>query len=101
MGELRIYDSEFESVCDIHAAKVTEIENNLNSYTVLGTASAVRAALMASFYRMLKREFAQAADHDTPEQARMDKFTYIEAYLQHLPYAFWAGSFVSGRFRIA
>jgi hypothetical protein len=32
MGELHIYDSEFESVRDTYAAKVTEIEADLNNY---------------------------------------------------------------------
>ena len=37
-------------------------------------------AVMESFYRTLKRELVQGADYDTPEQARMDIFKYIEAY---------------------
>ncbi len=32
MGELHIFDMEFESVRDTYATKVTEIENDLNKY---------------------------------------------------------------------
>lgn len=37
-------------------------------------------AIMESFYRTLKRELVQGADYDSPEQARMDIFKYIETY---------------------
>ena len=37
-------------------------------------------AIMESFYRTLKRELVQGADYDTPEQARLDIFKYIETY---------------------
>ncbi|MPM00464.1 hypothetical protein SDC9_46690 [bioreactor metagenome] len=35
---------------------------------------------MESFYRTLKRELAQNAYYDNPEQARQDIFSYIELY---------------------
>ena len=37
-------------------------------------------AIMESFYRTLKRELVQAANYDSPEQARMNIFKYIETY---------------------
>lgn len=37
-------------------------------------------AIMESFYRTLKRELVQGADYDTPEQARLEIFKYIETY---------------------
>jgi len=37
-------------------------------------------AVMESFYRTLKRELVHDANYDTPEQARMDIFKYIELY---------------------
>ncbi len=37
-------------------------------------------AVMESFYRTLKRELVQGANYDTPEQARLDIFKYIETY---------------------
>ena len=38
------------------------------------------AALMESFYRIVKRELVQGANYDDPEQAQMDIFKYIETY---------------------
>nr|WP_281253749.1 IS3 family transposase [Sporomusa silvacetica] len=40
-------------------------------------------AVMESFYRTLKREPIQDASYDTPEQARMEIFKYIETYRIH------------------
>lgn len=37
-------------------------------------------AIMESFYRTLKRELVQGANYDSPEQAKMDVFKYIETY---------------------
>ena len=37
-------------------------------------------ALMESFYRTLKRELVQGAHFETPEQAQMEIFKYIELY---------------------
>jgi len=37
-------------------------------------------AIMESFYRTLKRELVRGANYDTPEQAQMDIFKYIEIY---------------------
>ena len=37
-------------------------------------------AVMESFYLTIKRELVRGANYDTPEQARMDIFKYIELY---------------------
>ena len=37
-------------------------------------------ALMESFYRTIKRELIQGANFETPEQAQMEIFKYIELY---------------------
>lgn len=37
-------------------------------------------AIMESFYQTLKRELVQGANYDSPEQAQMDIFKYIETY---------------------
>ncbi len=37
-------------------------------------------SMMGSFYRTLKRELIQNAKFETPEQAQMEIFKYIELY---------------------